>query len=442
MQNILPIDIFLETDKHNDSTSILLSGDWSFADEDTQYATHRFHPYPARMVPQIANRVIRAFTDEGDLVLDPFCGSGTVLLEAKLLGRNSIGIDINPLALIIAKAKTEPPTLEELECLLEELERRVLELSKIPDSELRRAVKIPSFTNIDYWFKDYVIIRLAALRELIIELASKYTERVKYFLYTCFAWTVRLVSNVKKREYKLVRMPEDELRRFNPDVYRDFLAVVKHYVDGVKDYWKIVLSKSSAISAKVDIMFGDSRRIPLNDESVDMIVTSPPYGDSRTTVAYGQFSRLQLCWLGFDEHFVKKLDEISLGGFLDDTRRLELTPTLQEVLRQIASRDPQRALDVKKYFAGLYLSLREMCRVLCRGGVAVIVIANRTVRRVRIPTHQIIRELCEKLGMVHIKTIPRRIVRKRLPWKNAPENIPGLVCDTMAEETIIILRKQ
>jgi DNA modification methylase len=82
--------------------------DWTFAHADTQYLTHGFHPYPARMVPQIANRVITRYSKPGDLILDPFCGSGGVLVEAKLLGTNSVGVDINPLAVIIAKAKTTP----------------------------------------------------------------------------------------------------------------------------------------------------------------------------------------------------------------------------------------------------------------------------------------------------------------------------------------------
>ncbi|MEM3827929.1 MAG: DNA methyltransferase [Conexivisphaerales archaeon] len=81
---------------------------WDFAGEDTQYFTHGLHPYPARMVPQIAGRLLRRLVHVNDVVLNPFCGSGGVLVEARLVGLNSIGIDINPLACLLAEVKSSP----------------------------------------------------------------------------------------------------------------------------------------------------------------------------------------------------------------------------------------------------------------------------------------------------------------------------------------------
>jgi DNA modification methylase len=83
-------------------------GAWEYADADTQYSLHGIHPWPARMIPQIAHRLIDTRSDSGGTVLDPFCGSGGVLTEAMLLGRNGIGCDINPLAALIARVKTTP----------------------------------------------------------------------------------------------------------------------------------------------------------------------------------------------------------------------------------------------------------------------------------------------------------------------------------------------
>ena len=80
--------------------------DWTFARANTQDLTHGLHPYPARMIPQIAERLINRYSSENEIVLDPFCGSGTVLVESKLLGRNAIGNDINPLGTLLAKVKT------------------------------------------------------------------------------------------------------------------------------------------------------------------------------------------------------------------------------------------------------------------------------------------------------------------------------------------------
>ena len=79
---------------------------WDFKNFNTQYLTHRFHSYPARFIPQIPYSFIKLFTNEGDTVLDPMCGSGTTIVEAFLNNRNAIGNDFNPLSTLITKVKT------------------------------------------------------------------------------------------------------------------------------------------------------------------------------------------------------------------------------------------------------------------------------------------------------------------------------------------------
>ena len=81
---------------------------------DTTYLTHNFHPYPAKFIPQIPNLTIKWFTKKNETVFDPFCGSGTSLVEAKLLGRKSIGVDIHPLGVFMSKVKTTKIPEDEL----------------------------------------------------------------------------------------------------------------------------------------------------------------------------------------------------------------------------------------------------------------------------------------------------------------------------------------
>ena len=90
---------------------------WSFADKtrkDTTYISHGYHRYPAKFIPQIVSRLVEKYSKKGDLVLDPFVGSGTTLLEAKVMGRNSLGLDINPVATLISQAKITPIKPSEL----------------------------------------------------------------------------------------------------------------------------------------------------------------------------------------------------------------------------------------------------------------------------------------------------------------------------------------
>src|SRR4051794_25104264 len=93
---------------HSDPRADGASQDWDFAGEDTQYLTHGLHPYLASMIPQIPRRLLSAYAGPGTRVLDPFAGGGAVLLEASLAGLPSVGVDINPLAVLISRAKTTP----------------------------------------------------------------------------------------------------------------------------------------------------------------------------------------------------------------------------------------------------------------------------------------------------------------------------------------------
>ncbi|MDI6788447.1 MAG: helix-turn-helix domain-containing protein, partial [Planctomycetota bacterium] len=82
--------------------------EWDFKFYKTKIYTHGFHNYPAMFIPQVARKLILAFSNEGDMVCDIFCGSGTTMVESSLLNRDSIGIELNPLAVLIARAKTTP----------------------------------------------------------------------------------------------------------------------------------------------------------------------------------------------------------------------------------------------------------------------------------------------------------------------------------------------
>lgn len=101
------------------SKNIAIDPAWSFADKtrkETSYITHGYHRYPAKFIPQIVARLMEKYTDVGELVVDPFGGCGTTLVEAMTMGRKSLGVDINPVAVLITKAKItpiEPSKIEE-----------------------------------------------------------------------------------------------------------------------------------------------------------------------------------------------------------------------------------------------------------------------------------------------------------------------------------------
>jgi len=426
--------------------------DWDFAGEDTQYLTHGLHPYPARMVPQIARRLLRRFASKNDVVLDPFCGSGGVLVEARLAGLNSIGVDINPLACLLAEVKSNPIEPSLLESwwrrLKSQITREVISF-KFEGVD----IDLPNFsnTNIEYWFKPETMKELAIIRRSLEAIRENH---VRKFFEVPFSLTVREVSGVRKKEYKLYRLPEEEWKQYSPDVLGTFTRYVEKSIQKMREFYR---EADKNVFSKV--FMGDTRllfteRFPyegnelLKNYPPRIIVTSPPYGDSRTTVAYGQFSRLSSLWLNFEPEFntevVMKVDKLSLGGDSNKCKKdidADL-PVLNQIIEMIRERDERRSIETLAYFIDLYDCLRKMYDSLDYGGYCCIVIANRTVRRLIIPTHIIIAEMGVKIGFENeIIIIPRNIPTKRLPWENAPENIPGFKGKTMSRENIVIMRK-
>ncbi len=404
-----------------------MSEDWRFAGVDTRYLTHGLHPYPARMIPQIARKLIERYSEQKDTILDPFCGSGSVLVESMLLGRNSIGIDINPLALIIAKAKTTPLEPSELERLWLGFQGAIEE--DVCGLRFNRfEVEIPKIPNLEHWFKPQIARELAVIKQHLDALKR---EKAYFFFATCFSLTVRKVSNLKPGEFKIVRMPTEKLKKHNPNVLQTFIEHVEERIPKMVKFYR-------AFDKNVfcEVLLGDTRKLPLK-RGVDLVVTSPPYGDSRTTVAYGQFSKYPALWLGSSG--VTGVDKASLGGRPTDSEELP-SETLKQTLEEIKKKSKERYNDVLWFFSDLFRCLEQLRRVL--SGCCCFVVGNRTVKRVQVPTDQIIVELGEALGFKFEMLIRREIPSKRLPWQNAPENVPGEKGKTIARESMVVLRSK
>ncbi|MBU4512088.1 transcriptional repressor LexA [Patescibacteria group bacterium] len=403
---------------------------WDFKGEKTKPYTHGFHTYPAMFIPQVAKRLLQNYSKEGDTICDIFCGSGTALIESRLLGRNSYGIDLNPLAIFLAKVKTteiDPKKLtKEYFTLLDRIE-------KIKDKEIQR----PNFFNIDFWFKEPVIIQLAKIKKAIKSIKDR---KVRNFFLVCLSETVRLASNTKNGEFKLVRIKKDKLKDYNPDVLGIFKKKAELNINGMTEFYRDVNKK---IWAKP--IFGDSSRgNGIKANSIDCIITSPPYGDSRTTVAYGQFSRLSAQWIDIfkEPNKASGVDNELLGG--KATKDLEhnlQSEYLDEVLDKISKKDEKRAKDVLSFYVDLNKCLERAYKILKPSKYFCLVIGNRLVKQVRIPTDFIITELGESVGFSCEDIVVRNIPGKRMPMKNSPTNVAGELEETMNKESIVILRK-
>lgn len=469
----------LETDKKLISILKKLPNNyWDFKNENTKEYT--IHSYPAVMVPPISRNIINIVKQimEVDSLLDPFSGSGTVLVEGMLANIKTVyGNDINPLAIFISKVKTNKLDIHELKkevsVLLENINndyKKNIDFYEGADEYckknlditskngwgdnapkyLREYIKlnkinfeVPDFKNIGYWFKPRVILQLQMIKNHILTIKK---ENIRNFIFVAFSELVRIVSNRRKGEFKMFRMLPAKVESFNPDVLKEFTYILENNIKKMHSFVEVCKNNNS--NSKVKIFNNnviDLFCIP--DSSIDLVITSPPYGDSRTTVAYGEYSRLSLQWLDLFELSQKEimmLDKRLMGGvkFRNGFEVSIPSKTLNKSLNTIKNIDLERAGDVYSFYLDLEKAISSISNKTKKGGYQFWVVANRTVKGELLKTDKIITEIASKYNMDYVYTIDRNIINKVMPSLNSPTNVVGKKSETMCNEHIVILRKQ
>ncbi len=410
--------------------------DWTFNGHPTRELTHCYHDYPARMIPQIAGKLYDMYGQGANLMFDPYCGTGTSLVEGYLRGINVIGTDLNPLARLIAKAKTSLPDPFLLKETIKEFQKVILNFNSASSSAPHY---IQGIKNLDFWFKPLVIQKLLCLKTFIEQIVD---DAVRQFFQVAFSETVRESSNTRIDEFKLFRRPTEKLTIFNPDVFGIMNYKLDRNQRGYGNLLHLVQHRASPPTVKI-FDFNTVEAIPeelLAPESVDIVVTSPPYGDSHTTVAYGQYSRLSSSWLGFA--CAEKVDRLLMGGCAQSPVRNTASKITDIAIEQVSKADIKRGREVFAFYHDLERSIRHVAKVLREGGHACYVVGNRTVKGVILPTDLAVMNYFESCGFEHVRTFTRRIPNKRMPARNSPSNIPGLLENTMTGEFIVIMRKE
>lgn len=406
---------------------------WDFRRDNTKEYTHCYHSYPAIMIPQVARKLIDKYGKKSKLLFDPYCGTGTSLVEANLKNINAIGTDLNPLARLIAEAKTTPVNIQTLDLYLKDFNDKVFALRfGIKDA---KSIVLPDFQNIDYWFSKEVQKQLVIIKQYIDNITD---TSIQNFFKVAFSETVRESSWTKNSEFKLIRMSADRMKKFQPDVFGIMECKLLRNKKGLISYLN---NKKNGTTATV-CDFNTVKSIPeniLSEDSIDIVVTSPPYGDSRTTVAYGQFSRFANQWLGFSD--ASKVDNILMGGIKNGNKIKSKSKTANKIIDEIYNIDQNRCKDVIAFFADYEKSIKNVSTTIKNSGYACYVVGNRTVKGINISTDEITKEFFQENGFKHIETIIRNIPNKRMPLENSPTNIAGKKSATMKNEYIVICQK-
>ncbi len=374
---------------------------WSFSDKtrkDTAYITHGYHRYPAKFIPQIVSRLAEKYTKEGDLIVDPFGGCGTTLVEAKIMGRPSLGVDINPVAVLITKAKITPIDPQKIEKAFAALKAKLDTYNK--DTK----VKAPEHERIDYWFKPEEKRKLAFI---FAEISKLKNQDIRDFFYCGFSNILKNCSILLQKSNK----PTRDLNKKPSEPIQTFYKQVKMMMRGNARFYELSKEKNH-LQIPSQVYCTDARTVPVKNNSVKLIVTSPPYV---TSYEYADLHQLTALWL----EYTKDLSDFRkrfIGTSYHSKKDLILKSGLAEKIRnELLKKDKKTAEEVSTYFSEMNQVFAEMKRMLKKSGKACIVIGNTSLKGVEILNAEVFAEQLQNLGLKVADIIKREIPSKNLP---------------------------
>lgn len=436
---------------------------WTFKEDAERDYVHGLFAYPAMMVPKMQREILGVFDAQLALphtptIFDPFMGSGTILVEGMLKGYNIVGVDINPLAYLVAKVKTEIYSLSRLRKSIDTLFERI--------KNTNQAETQTNFDNIQKWFKPEIIKELDIIKQQIrLEPSIKFRR----LMWVSFSDTVRLVSNARSCTYKLYIKTQKSIDNFDKSPIDTFCGCLESAYLGIASFQEELQSKGFLQKNGNRLSYTGTIRIYLADTTSvsahickqykpDIVITSPPYGDNGTTVTYGQYSVLALRWIDIrdirediDVSIIEsqsKIDHASLGGKIQrqlcEQHRQELrnkAPTLENQLLEIEQVDKNKIWKVISFYHDFDKFLHSL-NGLKSNSYAVMTVGNRTVAKQQIKMDKILQELFEFYGFDFSFEFSRRIINKRMSVVNAIDAETGALLESMTKEYILIMKKR
>ncbi|MEW6330341.1 MAG: hypothetical protein AB1560_02670 [Pseudomonadota bacterium] len=395
---------------------------------------HPVHPFPARMAPGIALEAL-AQNRNSLRVLDPMAGSGTVLAVARAKGHHAYGIDMDPLAVLLARVWTRPINVEEvIEKAQDVICRARLVFDSLPaslaypngcDDETRHFVR--------YWFDEYARRQLSSLSLTISRVRNIPIREVLWCAFSRLIITKQAGASLAM-DLSHSR-PHKEFMRAPVKPFRKFIEAVEAVVSNCID------KQSKDIGPATVVKQGDARKLEIKNESIDLVLTSPPYLNA---IDYLRCSKFSLVWMGYNVNDLRMLrakcvgSEVSLDEASEDpsikavVRRLRLTPMLSN--RNYAL--------LAHYVWDMRLALKEVFRVLRPRGRAVYVVGDSTICGTFIRNSTIISTVAEENGLTLISRQSRALPndRRYLPPPIKNKKNSGLN-SRMRREVVLVLKK-
>ncbi len=267
---------------HGDTSSpplrALAAVDWDFPERVAHSGIEGIHPYPAKFIAELPRALLKSLpVTPGTAVLDPFCGGGATLAECQRTGQPSVGIDLNPIACLMARVKTavQPPGLKEAACATAGRARR------------GPAAAVPAIPNLDHWFDPPIQRSLASLVEAVGNAPDAHWDALRLALSS-------IIVRVSRQESD-TRYAAIDKNVSAEDVFALFLRAAAR-LDAILAQRDYPLVRAEVLEA--DTLAVDPSRIG----RIGMVVTSPPYPNA---YEYWLYHKYRMYWLGLDPLAVK-----------------------------------------------------------------------------------------------------------------------------------------
>ncbi|HEX8166901.1 MAG TPA: hypothetical protein VF601_14095 [Beijerinckiaceae bacterium] len=349
------------------------------------------HPFPARMAPGIALDAI----GESKVplrVLDPMAGSGTVLAVAHAKGHRAIGVDIDPLAVLLAGVWTRAIDPDEVNDKAEQ----VLDKAKLKFRSLTSGIAYPIGSDsetqkfIRYWFDDYARRQLTALSGTIRRV---HDEAVRDALWCGFSRLIITKSAGASRAMDLSHSRPHRVFKHAPvKPFNRFLSAVETVVANCPHL------RSGAVGADAVVEQGDARNLNVASKSIDLVLTSPPYLNA---IDYIRCSKFSLVWMGHTIEQLRQIRSESVGTEASSTQALE-AEWVKALIKQLGLQPALSSRDqglLSQYVWDMGRAFEEVTRVLRAGGRAVYVVGDSTVRGTFVPNSSIVAAVAEEHGL-------------------------------------------
>ena len=410
--------------------SDLLESDLSFIGENSIYSLHGIHAFPAKYPPQLPALFIKHLTQEGDTILDPMAGSGTTLLEAAHLKRHFIGYDIDPLSVLICKTKTtylDPLKISEIvnEILIaseNDTQQNIEELHSYFHSRFNQETR----QFIEYWFSYETIIDLTSLIRNIENIDD---EKYKNFFLTVFSSIIITKSGGVSLALDLAHTrPHRSFEKKPQKVLFEYQKKVQKIISQIS---------SIANISSGEVSYGDAKKLQLPDNSIDLVVTSPPYANN--AIDYIRASKFSLVWLGIplDKLSKTRATYIGNGKSKEVDTLTHLPPHTQSILAKLQKKDEKKFNEVELYFYDMQQCIKEISRVLKPGRPAIIVVATSLIRDIDVETHHCLAEIGSNEGLELIGMGSRSIDRNKRMLPTSKNGSTSVIEQRMHKEFVL-----